>query len=197
MDPSGLYTCNSCGGPGTDICDLIPLFCYGGSEGGGGYTGGGGGGGGGNPVNPGHPFVFKRNAYLIWLRNFQLQLALLDQGVFPVPSGGGGGGAPNNRSNPSPLKGVQVCGAGAFAYGGRSLDAGPINGFAGGIVEADTSSGVSKGVLLGARRRRRPHRWGRQNRVFQSGGPRKFQPSLWRRRWWGSWCACCSRRGRV
>ena len=148
MDPSGLYTCNSCGGPGTDICDLIPLFCYGGSEGGGGYTGGGGGGGGGNPVNPGHPFVFKRNAYLIWLRNFQLQLALLDQGVFPVPSGGGGGGAPNNRSNPSPLKGVQVCGAGAFAYGGRSLDAGPINGFAGGIVEADTSSGVSKGVLF-------------------------------------------------
>ena len=47
-------------------------------------------GAGGNPVNPGHPFVFKRNAYLIWLRNFQLQLALLDQGVFPVPSGGEG-----------------------------------------------------------------------------------------------------------
>ena len=117
MDPSGLYTCNSCGGPGTDICDLIPLFCYGGSEGGGGYTGGGGGGG--NPVNPGHPFVFKRNAYLIWLRNFQLQLALLDQGVFPVPSGGGGGGAPNNGFGAEPN--------GCLAVNGRTVCPSPID----------------------------------------------------------------------
>ncbi|QHN03181.1 RHS repeat-associated core domain-containing protein [Granulicella sp. WH15] len=41
-----------------------------------------------------------------------------------------------------------VCGAGAFAYGGRSVDAGPANGFAGGIVEADTRDEVSKGALF-------------------------------------------------
>jgi len=41
-----------------------------------------------------------------------------------------------------------TCGGGVFAYGGRSLDAGPANGFAGGIVEADSNSGVSKGALF-------------------------------------------------
>jgi RHS repeat-associated protein len=56
--------------------------------------------------------------------------------------------APIKHSNPVPIKGFQICGAGAFAYGGRSLDAGPVNGFAGGIVEADTSSGFSKGALF-------------------------------------------------
>ena len=41
-----------------------------------------------------------------------------------------------------------ICGGGVFAYGGWSLDAGHANGFAGGIVEADTRSGVSKGALI-------------------------------------------------
>ena len=41
-----------------------------------------------------------------------------------------------------------ICGGGVFGYGGRSLDAGVGNGFAGGIVEADTRSGVSKGALF-------------------------------------------------
>lgn len=42
-----------------------------------------------------------------------------------------------------------MCGAGVFAYGGRSFDAGqPVNGFAGGIVEADSNSGISKGALF-------------------------------------------------
>lgn len=41
-----------------------------------------------------------------------------------------------------------VCGGGAFAYGGRSLDVGPANGFAGGIIEADSNSGISKGALF-------------------------------------------------
>ncbi len=58
------------------------------------------------------------------------------------------GSAPNNHSNPVPVKGFQICGAGGFAYGGRSLDAGPLSGFAGGVVEADTNSGVSKGTLF-------------------------------------------------
>jgi hypothetical protein len=52
------------------------------------------------------------------------------------------------HSNPVPIHGVQLCGAGAYAYGGRSLDAGAVNGFAGGIVEADTHSGLSKGALF-------------------------------------------------
>jgi len=43
-----------------------------------------------------------------------------------------------------------VCGGGVFAYGGRSIDAGPANGFAGGIIEADIQSGVSKGGLFEA-----------------------------------------------
>ncbi len=41
-----------------------------------------------------------------------------------------------------------ICGGGAFAYGGRSLDAGPANGFAGTIVAADSKSGVSKGAIF-------------------------------------------------
>ena len=51
-------------------------------------------------------------------------------------------------SQPVATKGPHFCGAGAFVYGGRSLDAGPVNGFAGGIIEADTSSGISKGALF-------------------------------------------------
>jgi hypothetical protein len=43
-----------------------------------------------------------------------------------------------------------VCGGGAFAYGGRSLDVGPANGFAGGIIEADSNTGISKGALFEA-----------------------------------------------
>jgi RHS repeat-associated protein len=43
-----------------------------------------------------------------------------------------------------------ICGGGAFAYGGRSLDAGPASGFAGGIIEADSRSGISKGALFEA-----------------------------------------------
>ena len=43
-----------------------------------------------------------------------------------------------------------ICGGGVFAYGGRSIDAGPASGFAGGIIEADTQSGVSKGALFEA-----------------------------------------------
>jgi len=41
-----------------------------------------------------------------------------------------------------------TCGAGVFAYGGRSIDAGPASGFAGGIAEADTHSGGSVGQLV-------------------------------------------------
>jgi hypothetical protein len=41
-----------------------------------------------------------------------------------------------------------VCSVGAFAYGGRSLDAGPVDGFAGAIIEGDTASGISKGALF-------------------------------------------------
>lgn len=55
---------------------------------------------------------------------------------------------PNKHSNPTPVRGFQFCGGGVFAYGGRSFDAGPLNGFAGGIVEADTNSGISKGALF-------------------------------------------------
>ena len=56
--------------------------------------------------------------------------------------------APSKHSNPVPIRGFQFCGVGAFAYGGRSLDADLVNGFAGGIVEADTNSGTSKGALF-------------------------------------------------
>jgi len=52
------------------------------------------------------------------------------------------------HTNPVPVTGFQFCGAGAFAYGGRPLDAGPVNGFAGVIVEADSTSGVSRGALF-------------------------------------------------
>ena len=76
-----------------------------------------------------------------------------------VPQGGSGSNGDNcvpgipchqkvTHSNPVPVKGFQVCGAGVFAYGGRSFDAGPVNGFAGGIIEADSSSGISKGALF-------------------------------------------------
>ena len=41
-----------------------------------------------------------------------------------------------------------VCSVGAFGYGGRSFDAGPVNGFAGAIIEGDSASGVSKGALF-------------------------------------------------
>jgi hypothetical protein len=42
----------------------------------------------------------------------------------------------------------RVCGGGVFAYGGRSLDAGLANGFSGGIIEADSVSGISQGALF-------------------------------------------------
>lgn len=42
----------------------------------------------------------------------------------------------------------RLCGGGVFAYGGRSLDLGPANAFAGGIIEADSVSGISKGALF-------------------------------------------------
>ena len=66
----------------------------------------------------------------------------------PQPSGPGGGGAPSRHSNPIPIKGFQVCGAGVFAYGGRSFDAGPVNGFAGVIEEVDSNYGISNGALF-------------------------------------------------
>ncbi len=55
---------------------------------------------------------------------------------------------PVKQNNPVPVTGFQFCSAGVFAYGGRSLDAGPVNGFAGVILEADSSSGVSRGALF-------------------------------------------------
>ncbi len=58
--------------------------------------------------------------------------------------------SPQQRIYQIALAQPTVCGGGAFAYGGRSLDVGPANGFAGGIVEADSNSGVSKGALFEA-----------------------------------------------
>jgi hypothetical protein len=77
LDPSGLYTCPACSGPGPHICDLIPLFCYGGSEGGGGRAPSGGGGIGGKPANPGNPFTFKVDVIGTQIPNFALQRTLL------------------------------------------------------------------------------------------------------------------------
>ncbi len=41
-----------------------------------------------------------------------------------------------------------VCGGGAYVYAGKEIDLGAANGFAGGITEVDTRSGVSKGALF-------------------------------------------------
>ncbi len=112
IDPSGLYTCPACTGTGPDICDLIPLFCYGGSEGGGGYGGGSGGGGrrggGSNPANPGKPFVFSVTAYSTWLHTFQLQRTLLLTIPFDLLGNisGGIGAAPNNGTPSNPCSGA-------------------------------------------------------------------------------------------
>ena len=43
-----------------------------------------------------------------------------------------------------------ICGGGVFADGSRSLDAGPASGFAGGIIEADSGTGVCRGALFEA-----------------------------------------------
>jgi hypothetical protein len=56
--------------------------------------------------------------------------------------------SPEQRIYQIALAQPTVCGGGAFAYGGRSVDAGPANGFAGGIIAADSNSGVSKGAIF-------------------------------------------------
>ena len=41
-----------------------------------------------------------------------------------------------------------ACGGGVYFYLGREFEAGPVNGFAGGIVEFDSREGMSKGSLF-------------------------------------------------
>ena len=82
-----------------------------------------------------------RLEYEMLMRYFkQRAIALRNQSIYSLSQ--------EQRIRQIALVQPTLCGGGAFAYGGRSLDVGPANGFVGGIIEADSNTGISKGAIF-------------------------------------------------